>query len=267
MVENQAIGIFDSGVGGLTVAAAIHKLLPSESFIYYGDTRHAPYGDKSKSTILDYSRRISRFLADSNCKAIVIACNSASASAYEELQAEWPHIPVINVVEPVVAEVARLKAEKVGLIATRATVQSGLYQRHLLNLAPQTQLVQKATPLLAPLVEEGFAGTDVSQGALNHYLKPLQSEALSHLILGCTHYPLLQGEINDFFQQQVEVLNSADLVAASLKTLLAEKNLLRSAPEKGSLQFYVSEKTEAFRDTAALFFGQEIELQEKLLPA
>lgn len=267
MANNQAIGIFDSGVGGLTVAAAIHKLLPAESFIYYGDTRHAPYGDKSKSTILDYSRRISHFLAQSNCKAIVIACNSASASAYEELQAEWPHIPVINVVEPVVKEVARLQAKKVGLIATRATVKSGLYQKHLQSLAPETELVQSATPLLAPLVEEGFAGTDVSQGALQHYLRPLQREQLSHLILGCTHYPLLQAEISSFFQQKVEVLNSADLVAQSLKELLQEKELLTGSTTPGNLQFYVSEKTEAFRDTAALFFGKEIELQEQLLPA
>lgn len=267
MGNSEAIGIFDSGVGGLTVAAAIHRILPSESFIYYGDTRHAPYGDKSKTTILDYSRRISRFLAESNCKAIVIACNSASASAYEELQADWPEIPIINVVEPVVKEVARLKAQKVGLIATRATVKSGLYQKQLRQLTPSTELRQIATPLLAPLIEEGFSGSDVSQGALRYYLQPLVAERLSHLILGCTHYPLLQEEINSFFQKKVEILNSADLVAQSLKNLLQSKQLLRQTSQKGRLRFFVSEKTEAFRNTAARFFGQEIELQEHLLPA
>ena len=131
MAKNNPIGIFDSGVGGLTVASAIHQLLPFESFIYFGDTRHAPYGDKSKSTILDYSRRISRFLVESDCKCIVVACNSASAMAYKELKQDWPEVPILNVVEPVVNEVARLKARKVGVVATRATVRSQVYSKQL----------------------------------------------------------------------------------------------------------------------------------------
>ncbi len=267
MQNTQPIGIFDSGVGGLTVASAIHRLLPQESFIYFGDTRHAPYGDKSKSTILDYSRRISKFLVESNCKAIVIACNSASATAYTELREDWPQIPILNVVDPVVREVARLKARKVGLIATRATVRSELYPKSLQQFDAQALMVQKATPLLAPLVEEGFAGTKVSRGALEHYLQDPSLEDLSHLILGCTHYPLLQKEIEDYFHQKVQVLNSADLVAIALQKMLEQKALLNTHGLPASMQFYVSEKTDAFRDTAKLFFGQEIDLQERLLPA
>lgn len=268
MNNTDAIGIFDSGVGGLTVASAIHSLLPKESFIYFGDTRHAPYGDKSKSTILDYSRRISRFLKASNCKAIVIACNSASASAFRELEADFPDIPILNVVDPVVAEVSSLGAKKVGLIATRATVRSQVYLERIQHLDSNAEVVQIATPLLAPLIEEGFAGTKVSQGALEHYLEDERLGNLSHLILGCTHYPLLQAEIESFFGSEVQVLNSANLVAEALRDLLLRKGLLNQEPmEKASMKFFVSEKTEAFRDTAKLFFGQEIQLEEKLLPA
>lgn len=264
---NDPIGIFDSGVGGLTVASAIHKLLPQESFLYFGDTRHAPYGDKSKNTILDYSRRISRFLVSSNCKAIVIACNSASAMAYKELKKEFPEVPILNVVDPVVREVANLQARKVGVVATRATVRSHVYSKRLQNKVPDLEVVQKATPLLAPLVEEGFAGTEVSKGALAHYLEDPALKNLSHLILGCTHYPLLQAEIESYLGEEVSVLNSADLVAVALKELLQAKGMLREANAAGSQQFFVSEKTPAFKATAKLFFGADISLQEKLLPA
>lgn len=264
---NDPIGIFDSGVGGLTVASAIHKLLPQESFLYFGDTRHAPYGDKSKNTILDYSRRISRFLVSSNCKAIVIACNSASAMAYKELKKEFPEVPILNVVDPVVREVANLQASKVGVVATRATVRSQVYSKRLQNKVPSLEVVQKATPLLAPLVEEGFAGTEVSKGALAHYLEDPALKNLSHLILGCTHYPLLQAEIESYLGAEVRVLNSADLVAVALKELLQSKGMLRDAQAVGSQQFFVSEKTPAFKATAKLFFGADISLQEKLLPA
>ncbi len=264
MLKDQPIGIFDSGVGGLTVASAIHRLLPKESFIYFGDTLRAPYGDKSAARILEYSRQISSFLIDSQCKAIVIACNSASAAAFEELKRDWPDIPILNVIDPVVAELGRLNARKVGLIATRATVKSGVYARRLKLEVPSMEIVQKATPLLAPLVEEGFAGTEVSAGALNHYLNDAYLSDLSHLILGCTHYPLLEKEIFSYFDGKVEVLNSASLVAIALKALLKEESIL-SDQGKAELKFFVSEKTEAFSETAKLFFGQEIDLEEKLL--
>jgi glutamate racemase len=265
--SKDPIGIFDSGVGGLTVASAINRLLPEESFIYFGDTRHAPYGDKSKGTILDYSRRISRFLVESGCKAIVIACNSASAMAYRELRKEWPQVPILNVVDPVVEEVLKLNARKVGLVATRATVRSKVYANRLQSLEPQLKVVQKATPLLAPLVEEGFAGTEVSKGVLTHYLNDVALKDLSHLILGCTHYPLLQNEFEEYLGSQVQVLNSADLVAEALKKLLDEHALRNSPSAIAKQQFFVSEKTPAFKATARLFFGKDIKLEERLLPA
>lgn len=267
MADQRPIGIFDSGVGGLTVASAVSRLLPEESIIYFGDTRHAPYGDKSDNTILEYAKRITRFLVDKECKVIVIACNSASAVAAEVLPQIYPQIPIINVVDPTVAYLVGQKAQKVGLIATRATVRSGVYPRRLLSLIESVEIAQKATPLLAPLVEEGFANTQVSRGALEHYLNDEKLQGLSHLILGCTHYPLLQKEIEAFFKGQTEVLNSADLVAQGLKEVLEEKGLQSDLGLGGSRAFYLSEKTEAFAEVAQLFFGEQLEINEQALLA
>lgn len=264
MDNNQAIGIFDSGVGGLTVAKAIAELLPQESFIYFGDTRHAPYGDKSPQTIREYSQRISRFLVDQNCKAIVIACNSASAAAYEQLLKDFPEMPIINVIDPAVNFIAHSEATKVGIIATRATVRSKVYAQRIKAINADLTVVQKATPLLAPLIEEGFAGTAVSKGALAHYLNHASLKKLSDLILGCTHYPLLEKEISDYVGPNVRVLNSAKLAAAALSQVLSSAKLLATA-DQPIRRFYVSEKTPAFSKIARMFFGEEISLQEKFL--
>ncbi len=267
MADKRPIGIFDSGVGGLTVASAIHKHLPQENFIYFGDSRHAPYGDKSKATIIEYSRRIVRFLVAQNCKAIVIACNSASATAYESLQKDYPELPILNVVDPTVEEISKQGASRVGIIATRATVRSSVYVKKLKALDPELSTVQRATPLLAPLVEEGFAGTEVSKGALAHYLAHSSLKSLSHLILGCTHYPLLSAEVEDYFGPGVKVMDSAHLVALALEELLKERDLLNASAEAAQLGFYVSEKTAAFSKIARLFFGEAIDLKEKFLSA
>ncbi len=265
MEKNRPIGIFDSGVGGLTVAKAIAELLPAESFIYFGDTRHAPYGDKSSHTIREYSQRISRFLVAQNCKAIVIACNSASAAAYQQLCADFPNIPIINVIDPAVKYIAQSEASKVGIIATRATVRSKVYAQRISAANQNLTVVQKATPLLAPLIEEGFAGTDVSKGALAHYLNHSSLKKLSDLILGCTHYPLLEEEIAAFLGPKVRVLNSAKLAAQALQGVLAWQDLLSTSVDAGKRRFYVSEKTPAFTKIAKMFFGQEIRLEEKFL--
>lgn len=266
MSDQRPIGIFDSGVGGLTVASAIAKHLPQESFIYFGDSRHAPYGDKSKSTIIEYSRRIANFLVEQNCKAIVIACNSASAAAFNALCQDFPDLPILNVVDPTVNALVEMNASKVGIIATRATTRSAVYTHKIKALDPNLEVAQKATPLLAPLVEEGFAGTSVSKGALDHYLSHSSLKNLSHLVLGCTHYPLLKSEVENYFGSEVAVLDSAHLVALALEKLLEERGLLKA---NGSAQqaFYVSEKTAAFTKVAKLFFGGEIQLKEKVLSA
>lgn len=261
---DRPIGIFDSGVGGLTVASAIKKALPKESFVYFGDTRHSPYGEKSKETILRYSQNITEFLLSKDCKAIVIACNTASALAFEELRTKYPDTIILNVVDPVVDFVAEHSSGKVGIIATRATTQSGIYQTKLLHKKPKMEVVSQATPLLVGLVEEGFMGTSISQDAIKEYLRRPKFESLSSLILGCTHFPLLQKEIEVFYQGKTKVVDSPELVAQSLFKVLKENTLL-SPNSDSDYSFYVSEKTEAFQTIAQMFFGGGITLEEEIL--
>lgn len=260
----QPIGIFDSGVGGLTVAAAIRKYLPNESFVYFGDTRHAPYGDKSEETIKRYSEEITRFLISQNCKAIVIACNTASALAYNYLVENHPDIPIINVVDPVVAHVGSKINNKVGIIATRATTKSGIYRKKLRRMNPKLHIAAVATPLLVTIVEEGFTNTKISSAAIEAYLGSKKFADVTTIILGCTHFPLLQKEIENFFGGRAEVVDSPELVAHHLKLEL-QKSALISTEAGAMYQFYVSEKTDAFARTAKMFFGQDISLEEKVL--
>lgn len=261
---DRPIGIFDSGVGGLTVAAAIKKRLPGESFIYFGDTKHSPYGDKSGDTIRQYSSEITNFLLSKNCKAIVIACNTASALAYDELIAEHPTIPIINVVDPVAQFVASQNPNKIGIIATRATTNSKIYKKRLLELNVNLKIEDAATPLLVGLVEEGFMNTEVSRGAIKQYLNHPKFQNLDSLILGCTHFPLLQKEIELFFEGKTHVVDSPELVAKELEKILTGKNIL-NVEKQGTYQFYVSEKTKAFSTIAKNFFGENIQLKEKQL--
>lgn len=261
---NRPIGIFDSGVGGLTVAAAIRKFLPKESFVYFGDTKHAPYGDKSEETIRKYSEEITRFLVSENCKAIVIACNTASALAYKYLTESHPDIPIINVVDPVVAHVGSKINNKVGIIATRATTKSEIYRKKLRRLNPKLHIATAATPLLVTIVEEGFVNTKISSAAIEAYLGSKKFSDVTTIILGCTHFPLLQKEIESFFGGRAEVVDSPELVAHHLKFTLQKWGLL-SQDDEAVYRFWVSEKTDAFARTAKMFFGQDIVLEEKAL--
>lgn len=251
-------------MGGLTVAAAIKQVLPHESFIYYGDTRHAPYGDKSQSTIIEYSRRITQFLLENNCKAVVIACNTASAMAYEELQRLFPDSLLLNVVDPVVQSLQSSELRKVGVIATRATIHSQIYANRLMAINPAVKVVSKATPLLAPLVEEGFANTDISRGVLKKYLSEARFQDLDALILGCTHYPLLQNDIKRFFKRGLEIIDSPNLVAQGLQQLLNTNGLLNRSGD-AQYHFYFSEKTPSFDQISTMFFGETLHLTEKVL--
>lgn len=263
-MKDRPIGIFDSGVGGLTVASAIKRQLPNESLIYFGDTQHTPYGDKSEETIRRYSVEIVEFLLAQHCKAIVIACNTASALAYEYLREKYPDLLIINVVDPVVTYVGCNINNKVGIIGTRATIKSGIYRKRLKKLNPKLHVVAAATPLLVSVVEEGFTNTKVSEGAIETYLGAKKFADVTSLILGCTHFPLLQKEIESFFNGRAEVVDSPELVAHHLKLELNQKQL---ATEKQTAEysFYISEKTENFERTAKMFFGEEISLAEKRL--
>lgn len=246
------------------MASAIKRLLPNESFVYFGDTKHSPYGDKSEETIKQYSEEITNFLLSQDCKAIVIACNTASAVAYSYLKDKHPDIPIINVVDPVVAHVGSKINSKVGIIATRATTKSGIYPKKLKRLNPKLHVASAATPLLVGVVEEGFMNTKVSEGAIEAYLGSKKFSDVTTIILGCTHFPLLQKEIESFYGGRAEVVDSPELVAHYLKMELAKHGLLNPSTEAHD-HFYVSDKTEAFSRIAKMFFGGDIKLEEKEL--
>lgn len=258
---NQPIGVFDSGIGGLTVANAIIKALPHEEIIYFGDTAHLPYGEKSADAIRYYSLRIAKFLLERHCKMVVIACNSASTAAYRVLLEFFKGQGLfVNVVDPLVESVAARRFQKVGIIATKATVQSGIYEQQLLHLQPNLEVRSLATPLLAPMIEEGFVHNDVSQVVLESYLGHEQLQGIEALLLACTHYPLIKSEIEGFYNHQVEIFDSTDVVAAEVKRKLAEHKLLNDQ-RRHAHRFFVSDYTPTFEQTTRIFYQEEIVLE------
>lgn len=257
------IGIFDSGIGGLTVADAIHRLLPDESLIYFGDTAHLPYGDKSPELIRSYAERITHFLLyEKKCKAIVIACNTASAAAYELLRDKFKGtIPVINVIDPMIeAVIADDSIKKVGIIATKTTINSGVYQEKFSRRKPSLRFAAHATPLLASMIEEGFYNNSVSTAVLQEYLSFSGFKDIDAMVLACTHYPLIKNEIAAFFHNKIKIFDSAEVVAQKLKWILEKENL--AAREKtGANVFYVSDYTDSFEKSTRIFFKGDIQLK------
>ncbi|WP_207435069.1 glutamate racemase [Sabulibacter ruber] len=260
--RERPIGVFDSGIGGLTVAKAIKAHLPEEQLIYFGDTAHLPYGDKSTAAIQAYSVKICDLLIRQNCKIILIACNSASAAAYElvrEYVGSKAH--VLNVIDPVVAHVAdRYAGKTVGLIGTKQTVNSNVYKKKIDALDQGIELRSLATPLLAPMIEEGFFNNTISESVIQTYLSDPTLENIEALILGCTHYPLIKEQIARFYQGRVEVLDASELVARHVGKVLTQ---LEIAAErlKGAPHFYVSDYTASFEASTQLFFHQKVNLE------
>ncbi|MBN4072668.1 glutamate racemase [Crocinitomix catalasitica] len=260
-MSNKPIGIFDSGIGGLTVVKAISEILPKEDLMYFGDTAHLPYGDKSKDSVKLYSKRISDFLIGSGCKLIVIACNTASAHAHTEITKRHPNTPIINVIDPTVSYCAeKYDSGKIGIIATKGTIKSRIYPRKIKKENASLVVSQQATPLLAPMIEEGFFNNNISRAIINSYLSANNLKGMKALILACTHYPLIKPEVEEFLQK-VEVIDSATVVAREIKTKLKELKLLSKTAES-SKQFFVSDFTKAFEETSKIFFGEKIELIE-----
>jgi glutamate racemase len=263
MSNTNPIGIFDSGIGGLTVANALQQRLPNESLIYFGDTAHLPYGDKSAMSIQAYSLKIADFLLSQNCKAIVIACNTASSHAYEVVRAAIAaNIPVINVIDPVVNFVVHNeKSHSVGVIATKGTIQSGVYERKLLQAKPSLHVASLATPLLVPMIEEGFYNNSISHTVIHAYLSSPELQNIDTLILGCTHYPLIHNEMADYYKGAVQIIDSADIVAQHTQKVLEEAGLLKANDEAISHHFYVSDFTKSFEQSARYFFKGQIKLE------
>lgn len=259
------IGVFDSGIGGLTVANAIRNVLPNESLIYFGDTAHMPYGDKSAEAIKYYSLKIGKFLQEQGCKAIVIACNTASSLGYQDLKDFLGNdLPILNVIDPVVEFcIHQPNYHKIGVIATKATIKSDVYARKLKVALPNVDVKSLATPLLAPMIEEGFFNNNISKTIINTYLSSSKLNKIDSLILACTHYPLIRNEINEFFKGKVEILNTAEIVANDVKKKLTSLMLLNTSTKKPKHHFFVSDKTSAFENSTQLFFGDKINLTLK----
>ncbi len=263
---SQPIGVFDSGVGGLTVAKEIKRLLPNEDIIYFGDTKHLPYGEKSKEAIVQYSTKITQFLLDQNCKAIVIACNTATANALTEVMALVnKKVPVIDVINPVAEKVSFEIHNNIGVIATKATVNSGLYKKSIRKHNKFIKVDELATPLLVPAIEEGFKNHPITHSIIYNYLSNSKLKNIETLILGCTHYPLLLDEIKQYYGNRVRVIDSPNIVANQLKMILEKHHLLNDSQHKGIYRFYLSDITKNFEKISKKFFGKTIDLELKVL--
>ncbi len=259
--QDQPIGIFDSGIGGLTVANAIHRYLPEERLIYFGDTVHLPYGDKSADAIRYYSLKISKFLLEQHCKMIVIACNSASSAAYDMLLDFFEGKALfVNVVDPLVNAVISRGYQNVGVIATKATINSSIYRNKIKSLNQKIRVNQLATPLLAPMIEEGFYSGSISKSVIENYLSHPDLRDIDALLLACTHYPLIREEIDAFYSGRVAILDSTDVVKDEVVRILSEENLLCSKRNAADT-FFVSDFTNSFEETAKNFYGENIHLE------
>lgn len=264
--DNRPIGIFDSGIGGLTVAAAIAKAMPNERIVYFGDTAHLPYGEKSVSAIKSYSTRILEFLKSKNCKAVVIACNTASAVAGPLVKKlAGKQIPVVNVIDPTSAYVAeKFEDGKIGVIATKATVNSRIYAKRITKANEGLKVTMLATPLLVSMIEEGFFNNNISQAIINDYLSRPNLKGISGLILGCTHFPLIKSEVQTFYTDKTEVIDSTEIVANFTKDVL-EKRGMTADKKSGTHHFYVSDLTPSFAESTKIFFGKKLKLVQKEL--
>ena len=260
----RPIGMFDSGIGGLTVARAVARRLPHEQIVYFGDTAHLPYGDKSTAAIQAYSVKICDLLLRQNCKLIVIACNSASAAAYE-LVREYvgSKAQVLSVIDPIVAHLGQAyPGRRVGLIGTKQTVNSNVYKKKVDDLNAGVDLHSLATPLLVPMIEEGFFKNAISDDIIATYLSQPDLANIDALVLACTHYPLIKEQIARFYAGGVDVLDASDVVAADTEAYLAAHGLLAPASETPPAHhFYVSDFTRSFEESTRIFFEHEVHLE------
>ena len=252
-VNDAALGLFDSGVGGLTVVRAVQDLLPGEDVIYLGDTARLPYGSKSPETIRRFAAEDVDFLLSKGVKAIVVACNTATAHALPEFWKNCP-VPIMGVIEPgVEAALGNADADRIGIIATRGTIQSHAYQHELATRKRGLMIHGIATPLLVPLIEENWISEEVTKEVLRKYLEPLMTKGIDTLMLACTHYPLLIPLLTEILPDDVRLVDSATTCAEHLKRMLEEKNLLSGKTGEGKLEIYLTDLSEQFEELAKRF--------------
>ncbi|HOK41267.1 MAG TPA: glutamate racemase [bacterium] len=256
--SEKPIGIFDSGLGGLTVAKAINDLLPAENLIYFGDTARLPYGTKSPETVKKFSLEITEFLVSKNIKMLVIACNTSSSYALDIIS-ETVKIPVIGVILPGVIKAIRMtKNNNIGVIGTTATINSNVYSNLIRKYKSDCKVFSIACPLFVPLIEEGWINKKVTNEIIKEYLSPLKEAKIDTLILGCTHYPLLKNKINLFFNKRVRIIDSAKSTAEFVRKVLIEKKIINKENKKATLNFYVSDLPYKFSELGSQFFKKDI---------
>lgn len=246
----QPIGVFDSGIGGLTVVSALRRLLPNEHIYYLGDTARVPYGGKSAATVERYSLEITGLLLEEDCKTVVVACNTASALALPRLEKMSP-VPVTGVIRPgAEAAVAATRNGHIGIIGTRATIKSGAYERAIHALDPALQVTARACPLFVPLIEEGWLEGEITDGVVRQYLAPLVAEGIDTLVLGCTHYPLLREALRRFVGDAVTLVDSAENCATAVMRLLEAEELRAPPTTEGTLAVALTDPPDAFLEVA-----------------
>jgi len=256
--SGNAIGIFDSGVGGLTVFKEIRKTLPNENLVYLGDTARVPYGTKSAEVVRKYSESNVEFLVSKGVKFVVVACNTASSTSISYLREKFPELPVIGVINPIVEAMKReVDIDKIGVIGTRTTIGSGVYQKSIKSVIDR-DVIGKACPLFVPLAEEGIVDSSITMLAIEKYLKEMREEDIDTLILACTHYPLLKRAISFYFNESVRIMDSAYYTARELKKILIDKHLLNKNTNSGQDEFFVTDAIENFKKIGEMFLGSEM---------
>jgi glutamate racemase len=263
MKNNAPIGIFDSGLGGLTVVSAVRQILPNENIIYLGDTARVPYGDKSPATIKRYGCENAMFLAEQNVKLIIAACNTVSSTAMDDIKYFFRkkniQIPVMGVVEAGVAAVTEKSCKNIAVIGTRATIQGRAYEKALKKIKPEIRIRSIACPLFAPIVEEGLANHKIAVQAMELYLDSLRESIPEVLLLGCTHYPLLIESLKKFFDNKVEIIDSAYAAAMFAENFLNRNSIRTQSLHTGEVKFFVTDSPENFKRHAGNFLGGKID--------
>ncbi|MGE3063343.1 MAG: glutamate racemase [bacterium] len=258
-IQNKPIGIFDSGVGGLTVLKEVVRHLPNENIIYFGDTARVPYGSKSPETIKRFALQDSAFLKSMDVKMIVVACNTVSSNAMNLLRESFD-VPFVDVLLPNAMYASQITRKKrIGVIGTAATIESGAYGRIIKKFNRQHKVFSLATPLLVPLAEEGLIESQATEIILKDYLSKLLSKDIDALILGCTHYPLFEKKIQKIAGDEVQIVNSARQTARTVKSMLEDQNMLNAGNKKGDIRFYLSDIPRNFSKIASRFLKQKID--------
>jgi len=264
MSQRDPIGVFDSGIGGLTVVRELVRQLPHEHIIYFGDTARVPYGPKSPDTVRRYSNEIATWLTQQHVKVIVVACNTATAHALEHLQRDFP-LPVIGVVQPGArAAVCASRNRRIGVIGTLGTINSGAYERAIHAISSDAEVVAQACPLFVPLVEEGWLDTEATRLIAREYLQPFTSDHIDTLVLGCTHYPLLKPMLAELVGRDVRLIDSAEETAAETCRVLTERDLVAPPGSVGTHRFVASDAPDHFLRQGQRFLGAAIDEVEKV---